>query len=70
MWADLLRVRFKCVWSGPDLSLAFPRPCTGATGWAAFVERHGIVYRPQVWGASRPTYVARSPLSQPYPQQP
>ena len=61
MWADLLRIRFKCVFAGPTGQLY--------VGWDQFVERHGIVWRPAVWGTSagRPVYVPRSPLTQPYP---
>ena len=67
MWADLLRIRFKCVWAGPDLCIA--AMAGGGLGWAAFIELHGIVWRPAMWGtrAGRPVYVPRSPLTQPYP---
>ena len=56
MWVDLLRIRFKMVYAGID-------------EWASFIEHHGIVYRPAIWGtrAGRSVYVARSPLTQPYP---
>ena len=61
MWADLLRIRYKWVITGCD------EPCCGViAGWGAFVERHGIVYRPAIWG-TRTGRLATSPLTMPYP---
>lgn len=53
MWVDLLRIRFKMVYAGID-------------EWASFVEWHGIMYRPAIWGA-RTGRLATSPLAMPYP---
>ena len=58
MWVDLLRIRFKCVWAAQDWA--------GVCFWSRFIEQHGIVYRPAIWG-TRTGRLATSPLTMPYP---